>query len=166
MKKLKWVLVFLVLLIVIWFFVRFFSHREIDDVSPGIFCEKNYLEKSDVLWIIPDYLNKSIANETDWCVQISGMNKILGLHGVFHSYNEFSEDRNIEYLDKGIGDFEKCFGYKPEMFKAPQLSITENNILLIEGKGMKVRGMWNQIAHKVYHCSDTGVFPNWLIDLF
>ena len=29
-----------------------------------------------------------------------------------------------------------------------------------------LKTLFNQITHKVYHCNDTGKFPNWLINLF
>lgn len=161
-----WIIGVVLGLILILFLVRAFSHKEIDDVSPGIFCEDKYMEKADVLWVIPRFKNKSIADDKEWCDKIKSMGKKLGLHGVNHTYKEFNEERSEEYLQEGIGEFEKCFGFKPAEFKVPQLFISGNNVKLVESKGMKVKGWLNQITHKVYHCNDDGVFPNWFIGLF
>lgn len=156
----------LILLIFILFLFRLFLDKELDDVSPGIECEKNLLEKSDILWIIPNFDNKSISDNLEWCNRVKSYNKTLGLHGVYHTYNEFSYERYSNYLKLGIDDFEKCFGEKPTIFKAPQLELSSDNMKLIEGKGLVVYGKINQLFHKVYHCEDTGRFSNKFIDLF
>ena len=70
---------------VVLFLIRFFSHRELDDVTPGIQCDDSLLKKSDVLWIIPDFNNTSVANDKSWCDYIISLNKTLGMHGVYHS---------------------------------------------------------------------------------
>lgn len=153
-------------LILILFFVRFFGHRELDDVSPGIQCDAELLRKADVLWVIPKFEGKNISGDREWCSGILAMNKKLGLHGVYHTYKEFNVDRDSGYLDDGISEFERCFGEKPAAFKAPQLALNEKNKEMIEDSGLKVRGMWNQLTHKVYHCEDSGLLPNWVIGLF
>jgi len=153
-------------IILFLFLLRLANSREIDDVSPGIYCEKEYLEKSDTLWVIPKFENNSIADNVEWCNSILELNKTIGLHGVYHNYREFDMKIDDAYLKNGIRDFEKCFGYKPKEFKAPQLSINGNNVNLVETEGMKVRGWMHQITHKVYHCSNTGLFSNRFIDWF
>jgi predicted deacetylase len=146
--------------------IRAFSHTELDDLHPLIQCDSNLIEKRDVLWIIPIFKNYSISNNSEWCKEILNSGKTLGLHGVYHTYNELLTERDSDYIDKGINEFEKCFGFKPKIFKAPQLSFNESNRKLIEEKGMRINGKINQLFHKVYHCSDTGMFPNWIIGLF
>lgn len=153
-------------LVVILFIIRRVSHTEIDDVSPGITCSDELLQKSDVLWVIPDFENKSISEDKEWCGKIKSLNKQIGLHGVYHTYNEFANDRDKEYLQKGIDDFTECFGKKPEIFKAPQLELSKKNKKMIEENGLNVRGKINQLFHKVYHCNDTGRFSNRFIDWF
>jgi len=166
MKKLQLVILLMFLILIFSFlFVRLISPREIDDVSPEIFCEKNYLEKSDILWVIPKFNNKLISENSDWCSQILSLNKTLGLHGVTHEFEEFATDRNQTYLEEGIIIFEKCFGFKPTMFKPPQLKISDGNRQLIKQNNIKPKSIFNQITHKVYHCENTGTFSNWVIDL-
>lgn len=164
-RVVAWILGIIIGLILILFFVRFFSHREVDDVSPGIKCDEKLMEKADVLWVIPKFEGKNIIGDKEWCSGILAMNKKLGLHGVYHSYKEFNEDRSEEYLAEGVSEFEKCFGYKPREFKAPQLAISGNNVKIVESRGLEVKGWINQITHKVYHCDDSGMLPNWVIDL-
>ena len=91
-----------ILIIVLLFFdlfwIRALSPREIDDISPEIQCEDEYIKKSNILWIIPKYNNKSISENKEWCDYISGLNKTLGLHGVYHTFNEFEEERDRRNL--------------------------------------------------------------------
>ncbi|MEK6892781.1 MAG: hypothetical protein AABX07_01125 [Nanoarchaeota archaeon] len=158
------IIAFLFILIAVFLF-RFFSHREIDDVTPEIPCLEELFDESDVLWVVPLFEN-SIADNSSWCSYIKGLNKTLGLHGVEHRFNEFETDRSNEYLQRGIDAFESCFGFKPEMFKPPQLRISENNKVLIEKMGLELKGNFNQFMHKVYHCNDTGMFSNKFIGRF
>lgn len=153
------------ILILILFLVRALTDKQLDDISPEIPCEKNLLEKSDILYIIPKFKNKSIAENTEWCSEILAKNKQLALHGVYHTYEEFKEDRNEAYLKEGIDAFETCFHTSPKRFKSPQLVTSKNNKRLIIKK-MKIDSYSNQLFHKVYHCNDTGKFHNSFIDYF
>lgn len=168
----RWALVLLIILsiaialLLILFFVRLFSERQIDDISPGIPCSQDLLEKADAYYVIPKFDNISILEDKAWIEKIKSMNKDLRLHGVRHTYNEFGEDRDSAYLQEGVMIFEGAFGKKPERFKAPQLNITEDNKKLVWDSGMKVDEFWNQLLHKVYHCNDTGMFSNRFLDWF
>jgi len=153
-------------LILTLFLIRAFSERELDDVSPEITCEKQLLEKSDILWIIPEFNNKPISENKEWCKEILNLNKTLGMHGVSHKFNEFGTGRDQEYLDQGIRIFEECFGYKPVMFKPPQLKISEENKELIKENNLSLKLETNQWLHKVYHCGEYGKKRNWMIDWF
>lgn len=157
-------------LVIILFLIRLLSPREIDDVFPGIYCEKEYLEKAYILWVIPDYNNVLISENKTWCQEILNLNKKLGLHGVKHQpYKEFLvENRTIEYLQEGINLFEECFNQTPTKFKAPQLALSSENKKMIKEHfpELKIRGYFNQLIHKVYHCNDTGRFSNRFIDWF
>lgn len=166
-KTIKIILIIIVCLIIILFFLRFLNPREIDDVNPLRNCENKYLEKSKILWVIPLYDNQSISENQKWCNKIKSLNKTIEMHGVYHQpYREFNQDRNKEYLEKGIQKFEKCFGFKPKMFKAPNLYITKNNKKLIKQNKLKLKHRLNQWTHKVYHCNDSGRFSNKFIDFF
>jgi predicted deacetylase len=164
-KKLLIILLVIVSLIFLLFIIRLISPKEIDDVTPGIFCETKYLEKSDILWVIPDFDNTAISENASWCKHILSLNKTLGMHGIMHAYDEFLVDRNNEYLYRGIKIFEDCFGFRPEMFKPPQLKISDSNTKLIEGNNLKLKMNFNQLVHKVYHCNDEPEFvKNKVID--
>ena len=154
---------FLAILVVV--FIRTFSERQIDDISPGIPCTSEIIAKSDVLYVIPIFENKSIADNKTWCKEILALNKTLALHGVHHTYKEFNEERDEEYLEKGIKAFRDCFGFEPERFKPPQLAISQENRLLIKSK-MQLDVELNSILHKAYHCSDSGYFSNRFMDIF
>jgi len=167
MNKKSLIFILIILLLLLTFsLIRTISPKEIDDVSPEILCEQNYLKKSDILWVIPKFNNKPISENQTWCEQILNLNKTLGLHGVMHEFEEFAIDKNQEYLDDGIKIFEECFRFKPDRFKPPQLKISNENKELIKKNNIKLKGKFNQLFHKVYHCNDSGKFSNWIIDLF
>ena len=169
LKKKKYLLIFLVLSALFFLFsafvlIRAFSPKQIDDVSPGISCDETLLHKADVYYVIPKFNNHSILENKSWCDHILSFNKTLELHGLTHSYKEFLTDRDEKYLDESIKIFQDCFNKTPDRFKAPQLAISKKNAQLVKVK-MKLAGFFNQITHKVYHCSDTGSTKNWVIDL-
>ncbi len=161
-----WIIIFFIILLVLFFLVRLISQKEIDDVHPAIPCEQEYLKKSDVLWVIPLYNNESIAQNKTWCASINAMNKTVGMHGVYHTYQEFLTIKDRTYLEEGVTAFEQCFGYKPSAFKAPQLALSKENKDLIKEKNWKIHGKIRQAIHKVYHCNDTGRFSNKVIKIF
>jgi len=167
MKKKKREITLIIILAALFIFllIRSFSSRHLDDLHPDIPCEKDLIEKSGSLAVIPLYNNKSIAENKEWCQYISGFNKTLILHGVYHTYNEFNDKTGREYFEKGTAEFEKCFGYKPTEFKPPQLAISGENMALLKEENFKVHTPFSQIFHKVYHCNDSGILPNWIIDL-
>lgn len=158
--------IFLLILLVTWYLIRFHNLRELDDVSPKIECENELLEKSNILWVIPLYDNLSISENKTWCNQILALNKTLGLHGVYHKYKELEKDVDEKYIKNGITAFKDCFGFKPVIFKPSHLAISSNNKLIIKDNNLKLYGKFNQLTHKVYHCSDSGRFPNKIIDIF
>ncbi|MEK6829439.1 MAG: DUF2334 domain-containing protein [Nanoarchaeota archaeon] len=164
-KKLLIVLLVILSLILLLFIIRLVSPKEIDDVTPGMPCKAEYLEKSDILWVIPNFDNISISENASWCEQILNLNKTIGMHGVTHEYDEFEVDRDNEYLYGGIKIFEHCFGFRPERFKSPQLKISDSNTKLIKGNNLELKMNFNQIIHKVYHCNDDPeIIKNKIID--
>ena len=149
------------------FLIRALSPREIDDLHPLIKCEKEYVAKSDILWIIPKYKGVAISENKSWCEEIKSLNKTLGLHGYVHTYQEFkSENITQEHIFESIQIFEDCFGESPTMFKPPQLKISKNNKNLIKNNSLSIRTPLHQTIHKVYHCENTGTFSNKIHDLF
>lgn len=168
-KTAEFIYIFLAILgfmVLLLFLIRAFSIRELDDVSPDINCNKELLEKSDVLWVIPNFNDKPISENKEWCREILSLNKTIGMHGVNHTFREFGTDRDRGYLDTGIKIFEECFGYKPAMFKPPQIRITKENKKLIKKNNMYLKLITNQLLHKVYHCGEYGEKRNWLIEIF
>jgi hypothetical protein len=155
----------LLLALVILFYVRLFSERQIDDVSPEIPCNEKLLEKVDVFYVIPKMNDKNISENKQWCETILKMNKKLAMHGIRHNYREFLHPMNESDLIQGEQIFENCFGFMPDRFKAPHLSLSWKNKQILK-KTMKVDGYWNQLTHKVYHCGNSGRFSNKFIDFF
>ena len=173
MKNKKTILTSLILFIILilFFLIRLLSHTEIDDISPQIDCNNYYLEKADVIWVIPEFNKIPISENKTWCEKILSLNKTIGLHGINHNYQEFNQDISENDLQKAIKIFEDCFNQTPKIFKSPQLETSEKNKLLLEKYNLTLEGRTNQIFHKVYHCEDKsgiskGLFPNWIINLF
>jgi len=164
-KIIPFILLIILTVIIILFLIRLILPSQIDDVSPEISCKKQLLEKADILYIIPNFNNKSMHENKEWCNQILSLNKELALHGFNHKYLEFKTDKNQQYLNQAINSFEQCFNKKPTRFKPPQLAISKNNKQLIKNK-LNLDLFFNQLFHKVYHCNDTGKFPNWFINIF
>ena len=152
MKKAVIILLVIVILLVVLFSIRILSPKEIDDVTPAFFCAEELLEKSDILFVIPKFNNKSISENPEWCEYILSLNKTIGLHGVYHEYREFKTDRNQDYLQEGIDEFKECFGFEPTLFKPPQLRISKANRKLIKENNMRLKTIPNKIIHKIYHC--------------
>jgi len=82
------------------FFVRLFSERQLDDLTPCIQCEDKLLKKTDAFYIISLFQGLNIAENNSWCEQIKSYNKSLRLHGLTHNYNEFKSERLDKYLKK------------------------------------------------------------------
>ena len=170
MKRPHLIWIIPLLLIFSIFLIRLVLPREIDDLHPNIPCEQEYIDKSDILWIIPNFHGTPLNNQT-WCKQILSLNKTLGLHGINHTYKEFQKKNISENeLNEAINLFKDCFGYAPTMFKPPQLHMNSHNREVIEKK-LEIKYWFNQITHRVYHCdNDTttnefgGILPNKFYD--
>ncbi|MFA5953068.1 MAG: DUF2334 domain-containing protein [Candidatus Pacearchaeota archaeon] len=156
------ILIFFILITTL-IIIRAHINREIDDVSPNIPCEQEqkYLKKADILWVIPKFTNKSISENPEWCEYILSLNKTLGMHGITHEYREFKRNNiSQEELEQGIKIFEECFGFKPTMFKSPQLRINKENKELLKQNDLRLRSKITQFTHKVYHCNNGGINPD------
>ena len=149
-------------LVFILFFIRLILPSQVDDVTPGIVCENELLNWADVYYVIPKFDNVSINRE--WCKEILSRGKNLEMHGIYHSFEEFGEVRDREYFQEGIDVFEECFGFAPSRFKPGQLEWNKENDWIKDEIGVDL--FWNQFFHKVYHCGDTGLFPNWAVRIF
>lgn len=165
-KSIKTILIIILTIIIVIFFSRLITPTEIDDVHPERYCEQKYLEKADTLWIMPKYLNIPISENKVWCEKILLMDKTIGMHGITHTYHEFEEKINEKDLKEAKQIFEDCFGYEPTLFKAPNLALSKENKKLLEENDLEIKGIMNQNLHKVYHCKDSGILPNWFHDLF
>jgi len=154
----------LFIILAIWT-IRLFSAKQLDDVSPEIACEESLLKKSDILYVIPKFHNKSIAENKSWCNYILSLNKTLGMHGVYHTFNEFMEERNEKYINEGEKIFYDCFGFYPQRFEPPQVAISKPNAELISKK-MRLDLYIQNVFHKAYHCSDTGIVSNRFVSIF
>lgn len=152
--------------LIILFITRNLSSKELDDLHPDIPCSTDLIEKSDVLWIIPKYNNHSIEKNPEFCNSIKYLNKTIGMHGVYHTFNEFSVLRDEKYMQQGITAFRKCLGFSPSLFKPPQLKYSSKNNILLKKFNLVKKEKTNQLLHKVYHCNDTGILSNKFIHLF
>lgn len=160
--KIKKILISILLVILILAFLillmRFFSARQIDDLHPSIPCDEKYLGKSEILFVIPIFENKSIADNQEWCRAVLALNKTIGMHGVYHEYKEFGKPVGKEEIDQGKREFEKCFGFPPKIFEAPQWELSRENRKMLKEQGFEIKGKFNIFLHKIYHCSDEGKF--------
>ncbi len=161
----KIILIFVFTIFILVYLIRLLNTKALDDLSPEIPCDESLIEKSEILFVIPIYNEKPISENKSWCNQILLLNKTLGMHGIYHTYKEFKTTKTQEELEKGIIEFEKCFGYQPEIFKPPQLEINKQNKKLIKSNKLVLKGKISQTTHKVYHCNDTGVIKNRIIDI-
>jgi len=153
--------IIIAILAIIWL-TRLFSPRQLDDLSPEISCSKELIEKSDVLYVIPRYGGWALSKE--FCQEILAYNKTIAMHGITHEYKEFLIPRNSSYIEQGIEIFLGCFNITARSFKPPQMAITGENEHIVR-RYMHLDLKLNQVLHKVYHCDDAGLFPNWLIDI-
>jgi predicted deacetylase len=166
MKKRNYILSAVILILLVLFIIRLVSPTEIDDIHPNIECPEIEKYNPDILWVIPLYQGKGISENKSWCEKILLLNKTLGMHGIYHNYEEFYYIQSLEELNKGIKEFKECFGYEPEIFKPPQLKINSENKKLVKQTGLKLNGKINQAMHKVYHCNNQGKLPNWFVEIF
>ena len=160
----KWALIIIFLIVVILFLLfdlflaRGVWDRQIDDYSSQIECDSRFVDKSETLMVIPLFNNVSIAENKTWCKQTLALNKTLGMHGVYHNYQEFLEPRSEEYIQVGMEEFKKCFGYYPTLFEAPHLALGSENKQTLFKMGFEIRNWGYTLTHKVYHCQDKGIF--------
>ncbi|PIN88541.1 hypothetical protein COU61_04460 [Candidatus Pacearchaeota archaeon CG10_big_fil_rev_8_21_14_0_10_35_13] len=162
-------LILLIVLIIILGIIRIINSKQLDDLSPGINCDEELIRESDVLFVIPEYLGKKISDDKEWCNKILSYNKTLALHGTTHESEEYLSDNETlikEKINEGIIIFEECFNQTPKIFKAPQMKINKKNSKIVNEEGLKLFGLINQITHRAYHCNNTGIFSNKLIDIF
>jgi len=145
----------------LWF-TRLILPSQVDDVNPLMGCSDEVLDLGDVYFVVPKFEGVEISG--DWCEGILGREKDLAMHGVYHTYEEFGVYRDEVYFEEGVRIFEECFGFSPERFKPPQLEWTSENDWIKDRTEVDL--FWNQLFHKVYHCGDTGVFPNWVVRVY
>jgi predicted deacetylase len=157
---------FLLTLIPILSLTRIISPFQIDDLHPSIKCSELNRYNPEILWVIPKFEGVPISQNKTWCDKILSLNKTLGMHGIGHKYKEFEGNITKEKLEEAINIFEDCFGFKPELFKPPQLTISKENKELLKEQNLKIKNRFNHLTHKVYQCEDTGLFSNEFIRFF
>ena len=155
------IFVFLVLVLII---VRLILPSQMDDVTPSRLCDEKLLDKSEALMVIPLRENQSIADNPVWCEQIKGLNKTLGMHGVYHTEEEFMHARDESYIRIGMEEFYKCFGFYPTVFSAPQFALSEENERTLREMNFTILKPQRQITHKMYHCTDYEK-KSWLVKM-
>ena len=155
-KRMNLFILSLILVVIIFIFYKtFIAKIELDDVHPLIYTDKDMFNKAEWLWVIPLYNNDPISNHPEWTKMVKQSGKKIGLHGVKHRLSEFKNDLNHSYIDQGINEFRKAFGFYPTHFKAPRLELSKNNRNYILSKGIKCQGFINQyILSNVLHSED------------
>ena len=164
MNKSKIAFFSIILILLLIFIIRLVSPSQIDDVNPQRLCEEKYLEKSDILFVIPLLYNESISDNETWCESIKELNKTIGMHGTYHDGKEFSRIISEEEMLKGMEEFKKCFGFYPELFESPELSISKENEELLKKLNLTILKRSNYVFHKAYHCTDYEK-KSWLVKL-
>lgn len=165
-KTLSIFLISFLIIIAALFIIRLINPTEIDDISPGIPCPELQQYDPDILYVIPNYENQPLSFYPEWCKYLLSLNKTLALHGINHTYKEFLyKEISQEELEFGISEFEKCFGFSPDTFKPPQLMIDKENKQLIKENNLERRTVFQQITHKVYHCNDSDIISNRIVNI-
>ncbi|MBW6442222.1 DUF2334 domain-containing protein [Patescibacteria group bacterium] len=168
-EKVKKILIllglFILLIIPLLSLTRIVNPAQLDDLHPSIDCPEIEKYNFNTIWVIPKFEGIPVSEDPEWCEMILSLNKTIGLHGYMHSYKEFEEKINASEIEEAIEIFEDCFGFKPSLFKPPQLVISEENQELLREYDITVRNNLNQITRKSYHCNDGGIFPNWFVQL-
>jgi len=151
----------LIILLIIIIIIRKINKVHYDDLSPLIPDKIEYMDKADILFVIPKFKNKKITEFPEFIERIKiyakKNNKELALHGVTHYPEgylikaEFGYPRSKEYIQEGINIFEEAFGFKPRFFKAPCYNLLPENRKIIESLGINVIGPEALIFNKVYH---------------
>jgi hypothetical protein len=165
MRILRVVLLVIIVLILVLFSIRLILPSQVDDVNPFMNCSDKVLDRGDVYFVVPKFGSVPIDDVDNWCSEILVREgKELAMHGVYHTFGEFGVYRDEVYFGEGVEIFKRCFGFSPERFKPGHLKFDSKNDW-IRGD-MEVDLVWNQVFHKVYHCGDAGLFPNWLVRVF
>lgn len=147
----------------ILYIIRKIQPKHYDDIHPLIELEMEYLDKSDILFVIPKFKNKKITDNIKWCNWLKNYseknNKILALHGINHNIIngftgegcEFKYKKNKKDIIEAIELFNNAFGYKPKYFKAPCYILSKENEKLLKELGLIIIGPETLIFNKVYH---------------
>ncbi len=134
-----------------------------DDINPVSSCNK-LIEKSDILFVIPNLNNQSLNKYPQWCEEMRNLNKTFTLHGITHQYHEFDRPVKKEEMEEAVTIFENCFGYKPTIFRPPYNKISTENKALVESFNMAIYKD-NYLYHPYCHCEPSlWMKPlNWII---
>jgi glycosyl transferase family 25 len=151
----------IILLLFVLYIIRRYNKVNYDDLSPLLKEDYNYLDKSDIIFIIPKYKNIPLTEYPDFIKKIKNYaetnNKELAMHGVTHSpegyfiKSEFGYILTYEYIKEGIDIFEKSFGYKPKKFKAPCYNLHPHNKKILEDFNIEIIDVDTLILNKLYH---------------
>ncbi len=126
-----------------------------DDLTPLSSCDK-LIEQSDLLLVIPEYENHSLDLYPEWCEKMRSYHKTFGLHGINHEYHEFLKPVDKAKFTRATISFEKCFGYKPTIFRPPYNKISAENKALVESFNMTVY-QETYLHHPYCHCQPQGL---------
>ncbi len=143
--------------LILFIFVLIYTSRNpliADDIAPVSSCP-HLLERSDLLFVIPNHANHSLDLYPEWCEEMRLINKTIGLHGITHEYHEFLKPVKREDLAEAVSNFEHCFGYRPTLFRPPYNKLSSENKKLIESFNLTLY-QDTYILHPYCHCQPSG----------
>lgn len=152
--------------LILFIFVLIYTSRNpliADDITPVSSCPA-LIEKSDLLFVIPNYTNHSLDLYPEWCEEMRLFNKTIGLHGITHEYHEFDKKIDSAKLEETIKIVEHCFGYRPTLFRPPYNKISSENKMLIESFNLTLY-QDTYLLHTYCHCEPSLLMRplNWII---
>lgn len=168
----------IILLIFILYVTRKYNKIHYDDLSPLLKTNYKYLEKSDIIFIIPKYNDIPITDYPEFITKIKKYaednNKELAMHGVTHSPEgylikaEFGYPLANEYIKEGIDIFENAFGYKPKKFKAPCYNLHPHNEKILKEFNIEIIQVDTLFLNKLYHndTSNSLTYFNYISNFF
>lgn len=152
----RYLSIFFFILVVFMMILIYVSRNPliVDDITPVSSCH-TLIEKSDVLYVIPNFEGHSLDKYPKWCKEMKALNKTFGLHGITHEYHEFDKKIDHAKLEEAIKIFEDCFGYKPAFFRPPYNKISVENKALLKSFNMTLyQGTY--LLHPYCHCQPGG----------
>lgn len=152
---------FALIILIVLLIIRFFNKSHYDDLHPELPFNKEYLDKSDILFIIPNYNNIPITNYPEYIEKLKSYaqknNKQIGLHGYIHKPEgfftkaEYGYELPESYIKDNIDLFRKAFNFEPKLFKAPCYNLHPKNREILLKLGLQISDINTLFLNKLFH---------------